>query len=99
MTQQTIRTTDKGSTVQLWMGQLHWATYDLDGARIAQGSDRSTAPTDDELVTLDAIAPRIVDALLATDKVAPVARPVARPATCRICGDRWCYGDCEAIGR
>lgn len=39
---------------------LHWADYDAQGCRVAQGADRSCAPTPEELAAWDAQAPIMV---------------------------------------
>lgn len=39
--------------------KLHWAMYDRDGLRIAQGSDFSCTPTPEELAQWDAYAPAL----------------------------------------
>ena len=57
---------DQGQKVRI-EDQMHWATYDLDGQRIAQGQDMFTAPTESQLAEWDAMAPRLADALLATE--------------------------------
>lgn len=78
-----------------------WAAYDLDGNRTAQGTTYGTIATPAQLAEWDAIAPAVIDAILATeDAPAPVRRQtvrVGRYGTCdpADCDGNDCDGDCS----